>query len=360
MRSLALLLALLAACAAPRPPSGQTEGGPSVLRPAELARVRCLLVAPLENGSNVPDVTGAATAALLAGVDPARARALPLGELRGIFAGTPLELPEGVSSATALELAELLGADAALHGAVEGRSRQAGTALLLTLRLTLAGSRDVLFADDLRVEPAPGEAPDVAVARVARERARPMLERLGGTAPADCFPAARREALRKAALALRTGPSQPAAHPAAAARAQPAPEPPAKPGAGAALHTPRQREWAHVLAAGGRLILEDVAFAGRTSELVRDGGLADLALVLAATPALSVRLEGFVDATGDRPGDLKLSTAMAQAAQRRLRDLGVEGGRVEAGGRGGESPVLPNFTARGRSANRRLEAVSAK
>jgi outer membrane protein OmpA-like peptidoglycan-associated protein len=126
------------------------------------------------------------------------------------------------------------------------------------------------------------------------------------------------------------------------------------------LNTARQREWARALLARGRIQLDEVAFAGRTDDLARDGGLADLAVVLQATPELTVRLEGFVDSSADAAGDLKLSAAMAQAAAARLRELGVDGGRVATAGRGSESPILPNFTARGRAANRRVEVVAPR
>jgi len=58
--------------------------------------------------------------------------------------------------------------------------------------------------------------------------------------------------------------------------------------------------------------------------------------------------------------DNRLSLAMAQAAGRRLTELGVEPGRIGLSGRGGESPLVPNFTARGRAANRRIEAVAPR
>jgi outer membrane protein OmpA-like peptidoglycan-associated protein len=103
-----------------------------------------------------------------------------------------------------------------------------------------------------------------------------------------------------------------------------------------------------------------VAFVGRTAELARETGLADLALVLRATPSLTVRLSAFVDASGDPAADARLSLAMAQAAARRLVDLGVEAGRIGVAGRGGASPVVPNFTARGRAANRRIEASAPR
>lgn len=335
-------------------PAGIATSAPHRLREAELARVRCLVVAPLENASDAPLASGAATRALLADIDPGRTRALPIDELRAIFADTPLELPEGVSGATAIELAELLRADAALWGTVEGRARDRTPELLVTIRLALAGQRDLLFATTARVAPLPGEAVEAAVRRVVVERARPMLDRLGARGRSACFPKERRDALRAASVALRAppaaAPAAPVLAPAAATRLAARP----------ALRTQRQRDWARRLAEKGRLVLDDVAFAGRTGDLARDGGLADLALVLAATPDLTVRIEGFVDATGDPAGDARLSAAMARAAAQRLLDLGVEGSRIATAGHGGESPLLPNFTVRGRAANRRLEVASPR
>lgn len=351
-------LALASACAAARPAPGGEAGAPGeILREAELARVRCLVVAPFENASDAPPAAGAATRALLAAVDPGRTAVLPVEVLRALFEDTPLELAEGVSGATALELAELLGADAALHGTVEGRLHERGGPLLVTVRLALAGQRDLLFSATAAVAPLPGEPLEAAVRRAVLERARPMLERLGAPGGRACFPRHRRDALRAAAVELRL-PLAPAPARAEPPRPEPRPAPAAAPRA--QLHTPRQREWARRLAEGGRLVLDDVAFAGRTAELGRDGGLADLALVLAAAPGLHVRLEGFVDAAGDPALDARLSTDMARAAERRLVDLGVEPGRLSAAGRGAEAPILPNFTVRGRAANRRVEVVAAR
>jgi len=354
-----LPLLLLAGCAtarAPAPEAAPPAPSGEVLREAELARVRCLVVAPLENGSDAPRAAGAGTVALLTALDAGRTQGLPVEQLRAIFADTPLELPQGLSAATALELAELLGADAALYGAVEGRSRQARPDLLVTLRLILAGNHDLVFATSARVEPAPGESVEAAVRRVALERARPMLERLGAPGRHPCFPAERRQALRAAALSLKAPapptlapPSPPLPAPAAATAS-------ARPG----LHTARQRDWARTLQAKGRIALDEVAFAGRTAELSRDGALADLAVVLLAAPGLTVRLEGFVDTSGDVAADQKLSAAMAQAAAARLHDLGVDDARVATLGHGSENPILPNFTARGRAANRRVEVVAPR
>jgi outer membrane protein OmpA-like peptidoglycan-associated protein len=123
------------------------------------------------------------------------------------------------------------------------------------------------------------------------------------------------------------------------------------------LRTARQAVWGRTLAEKGRVVVEEVAFEGRTAKLQRDGGLADLAVALAAFPEVHVRLDGFVDSTGDPTADEKLSLAMAEAAAQRLVQLGVERGRVSWEGRGGEQPLLPNFTARGRAANRRIEVT---
>jgi outer membrane protein OmpA-like peptidoglycan-associated protein len=136
--------------------------------------------------------------------------------------------------------------------------------------------------------------------------------------------------------------------------------PPTAQPARVAPKTQRQADWAKRLDQGDRIVLEDVAFAGRSADLQRDAGLADLAAALLAQPGVSVRLEGFVDATNDRTADHKLSLSMAQAAARRLAALGVPRQRVSSNGRGGDSPRLPNFTTRGRAANRRLEAVAVR
>lgn len=341
----AALLLTAVACAGPavRPAAeAGHEAGPS----------RCLLVAPFENATDAPHAGEAATAAVRAALDPARTEALAEDDLRALFRETPLELPEGVSPSLALELAELTGADAAVYGAVEGRSRDAAApALLVSVRAVAAGRRDLLVAETVPVRPGAGEAPEDAIRR-ALAAARQALARLGGDLPRRCFDPARLGALRGVAMAEWRRPA-----PTAAA---PAPVPAALPAAAAepsALRTPRQGDWARQLAAGERFVLEDAAFAGRTAELQRDGGLADLALALAAVPGVAARVEAFVDATSDPRADQQLSEAMAATAVARLRELGVAAERLSGVGQGGGSPLLPNFTVRGRTANRRLEIV---
>lgn len=354
----ALSVALGCAARAPAPPAAPPPEEGSILRAPELARVRCLLVAPFENGSDAPLAADAATTALLGGVEPARTRVFPVAELRALFKETPLELPQGISPSLALELAELVGADAALWGSLAGRSQGNSPELLVSVNLSFVADRRLLFAETGVVRLGPKERPEAAVRRAVLDLARPMLARLGDPGPKRCFDPERSRTVRRFAMAeehaVRRGPlpegARPAPAPLAEAKATPAPQ-------RVEPRTPRQGEWAKKLGEGGRVIVEDVTFEGRSSTIQRDAGLADLAVALLARPGVTVRIEGFVDATSDRAGDQKLSAAMAQIAAKRLADLGVPRQRLTPSGRGGESPVLPNFTARGRAANRRLEVV---
>lgn len=350
-----LVPAVLAlACAGPQGPARGGAPGEPVLRAPELARVRCLLVAPFENASDAPLAAEVATSALVASVPADRTRVFPVQELRAVFRDTPLELPEGVSPSLALELADLVGADGALYGAVEGRARGPDGRLFVTVRLLLTTPRDVLFAASTPVHANPGERVEDAVRRTLIETARPMLERLGDPGRKRCFDGDRTRALRGFALAeARAAAPAPAPPPAAAPPPAPAPPRPAR----VVPRTPRQAEWAKQLGAHRRFVAEEVVFAGRTADLARDAGLADLAVALAATPEVRVRIEAFADATHDPEADAKLTAAMAQVVTQRLVDLGVPRERLSWAGRGGESPVLPNFTSRGRAANRRIEIV---
>jgi outer membrane protein OmpA-like peptidoglycan-associated protein len=384
----ALLLTVLAGCAAtenvpPAPASAPAPApaGGDVLRGAELARVRCLVIAPLENATDDAHAAEAATAALLAGIDASRVRAMPVSELRALFRDTAFELPEGIGPGLALELGQLLGADGVLYGAVEGRAASPDASLIVTVRVATPEDRNLLYAVAATVDRRPDEDVAAAVRRVTAAAAQPMLKRLGTPGRKSCFDRERQARLRALALsdaraaqappqAPATARPPPAAAPAAAPppAATPPPVTPSKPAAAPApaapkaapARTPRQADWAKRLARRQRLVVEDVAFKGRSATLEGEAGLADLAAAVLATSGLKIRIEGFVDATSDPGGDARLSMSMAQAAGQRLVELGVPRGRVTWAGRGGESPLLPNFTARGRAANRRLEAVGLR
>ena len=326
-------------------------------------------MAPLENVSDVGLGAEAASGAILASIDPDRTRVYPLRELRALFRDTPLELPEGIPPSLALELADILGADAAVYGAVEGHWRGGERRLVVTLRLALAGSRDLLFAETVEVVPAQGEPPEAAVRRSVEEATRPVFAFLGSPpAPRQCYDPARFARLRALATgqAARTPPPPPVSGPAAAASPTAAPAAAAAAQGGGAHakavppRNPRQADWARKLGARERFVVEGVAFDGRTARLGRTAGLADLAGAVAAAPEVNVRLEAFVDATPDPDKDAQLSMQMAQTVGHRLVELGVPKERISWAGRAGERPILPNFTAKGRAANRRIEAVGLK
>jgi outer membrane protein OmpA-like peptidoglycan-associated protein len=259
-----------------------------------------------------------------------------------------------------------------LYGSVEGRSQEISPELLVTVRLSLASDHRLLLAKSVLVTPVTGERADSSVRRAVLAAAGPAFANLGDAGRKRCFDPERTKALRKLALAEAaearaahapappTLPLPPPPPGTAPAGASPVPVQPAASPTRTTPRTPRQAEWAKRLEAGGRIVLEDVTFQARTSDLVRDAGLADLAVALAAQPGLSVRLEGFVDATSDRSADHKLSFAMARAAADRLAQLGIARQRLAFSGRGADSPRLPNFTVRGRAANRRVEAVGLR
>lgn len=424
-------LAALAGCVSL--PVHREPGAPAVTttRAIHLARVRCLLVAPFENASDDPLAAEAATGTWVSGIDPNRTSVYPIGELRAVFKDTSLELPEGVSPSLALELAELIGADAALYGAVEGRSRGPDAALTLTLRLAATGARDLLFARVVELIPRPDEPVADQVRRALLEASAPMLQRLGVPGRKACFDRQRTDRLRLMAIAgeQRTlhppavpvtsavpsppPPSTPiapiASGPSAVPSLPPPPEPPqvaeigtveilapfpktprstlpvkeesaadlpegegprketkvaavqgpppvddAAPPARRSL-TVRQADLLTKLQRGARILVGDVAFEARSARIERDAGLRDVAALMAVATGLKLRIEGFVDASNDPDGDLRLSMEMARACGKRLIELGVARDQITWAGRGGESPILPNFTARGRMANRRIE-----
>jgi outer membrane protein OmpA-like peptidoglycan-associated protein len=103
--------------------------------------------------------------------------------------------------------------------------------------------------------------------------------------------------------------------------------------------------------------VDGIAFEGRSAVVAGETALEDLAGALRSAPAVRVRLEGFVDPGGRADEDQRLSMRMAEAVGERLVDLGVPRERLSWTGRGAEAPLYPNFTARGRAGNRRVEVV---
>jgi outer membrane protein OmpA-like peptidoglycan-associated protein len=346
----ALLAAAALAAAAPASPAAPARPAPS-----EQRAVRCLLVAPLENASDLPEAAAAANQALVAFAGAERSRLLSEGELRAVFQGTALELADGVPPSLAVDLAEVLGADAVLYGSVEGRGRDERGSLAVSLRLAMAGTRDLLLVSTKPVVLEGGERPLVAVRRAATEAGRDAMALLGGPVPPKgCFDPEDLWRVRQAALRASASRPGPAPIRPAAADGSPAAKPttPAPPPASA-----RAAQWAWRLGARERFSVEGIAFEGRSPQLAREAGLEDLAGALRAAPAVRVRIEGFVDSSGRPEDDLKLSLRMAETAGERLVELGVARERLSWTGRGADAPLFPNFTARGRAGNRRVEVV---
>ena len=371
-------LALAAGCAPVRPPPAAEPPIPeaTIVGAAELARIRCLVVAPLENTSDERRLGEVATSALVASLDPEQTRVFPVEDLKRLFKGTSLELPpEGVSPRLALSLAEKVAADGVLYGAIEGNARDSSVGFVVTLRVQSARTRELVFAAAAPVRPTPGESLDVALRRAMLLAARPMLLKIGSPGERSCFDPelVRRARLMRAAPVVGQAvvapepaapPEPPVPQPPAPAQARPEPAAPAPALAPAAVSSDpraaRPAELARKLDAGKRFVLEDVEFAGRTAVLVREQGLTDLARALAANPGTSVRIEVFVDGTDDPSKDARASMAQAMAVTRRLVGLGVARERIAQEARGGEDPLVPNFTSRGRAANRRVEVVGVK
>jgi outer membrane protein OmpA-like peptidoglycan-associated protein len=384
----AAVLALLAACVPPAslPAPGPPAAEATVLDEAGLARMRCLVVAPLENASDQPKLADVATAALIGSIDPELTRVFPVDDLRRLFKGTSLEVPpEGASARLAVALADKTVADGVLYGSVEGRAHGA-SGFVVNVRLQATGGRELLFASVAPVKVEGQEQVEVAMRRALLLAARPMLMKLGAPGQRSCFDpdlVRRARVIRSAPVVAALGVAPELAGPPGAA-ASPTSAP--GPGAGAIVAVPavaataataaataapavagkadpraaKQAEIVRRLEQGTRFVLEDVEFAGRTPVFSQEHGLGDLARALAALPTTSVRLEVFVDKTEDANQDVRASMAQAMAAVRQLVALGVARERIAQEARGGESPLQPNFTSRGRMANRRIEVVAVK
>ncbi|GEM_PF-451243 len=108
-----------------------------------------------------------------------------------------------------------------------------------------------------------------------------------------------------------------------------------------------------------RFTFDTLNFATGTTELLPGSQLEieQMANALKEFPQVTARVEGFTDNTGDQEGNLDLSTARAVAVKEELKARGIEDMRIEAVGRGPDSPVATNNTEEGRAQNRRIEFI---
>lgn len=110
----------------------------------------------------------------------------------------------------------------------------------------------------------------------------------------------------------------------------------------------------------GHVVLDDVAFASGTAELVEGSyaSLAELAEYLLADADRSVSVVGHTDAVGSLAGNVALSRRRAEAVRQRLVSRhGVPAGQVAADGVGFLAPRASNLSEAGRELNRRVEVV---
>lgn len=80
--------------------------------------------------------------------------------------------------------------------------------------------------------------------------------------------------------------------------------------------------------------------------------LAKIATILAANPAMKLRIEGHTDSTGPAARNLTLSRQRARAIYDALKKLGVAASRMSMIGYGETRPRVPNTSEHNRSLNR--------
>jgi outer membrane protein OmpA-like peptidoglycan-associated protein len=106
------------------------------------------------------------------------------------------------------------------------------------------------------------------------------------------------------------------------------------------------------------VILSPVLFATGKADLLAasDIVLVGVAEALRASPDLKhISIEGHTDSQGNEAYNMKLSERRANTVRDWLIAHGIEGSRLEAHGYGQTRPLMLNSTAKGRSANRRVE-----
>lgn len=84
-----------------------------------------------------------------------------------------------------------------------------------------------------------------------------------------------------------------------------------------------------------------------------------VAMMMKASPALKLRVEGHTDNVGDAASNKALSEARANSVMDAIVQAGVPAERLGAAGFGQERPVADNRSEEGRAKNRRVELVKA-
>lgn len=107
------------------------------------------------------------------------------------------------------------------------------------------------------------------------------------------------------------------------------------------------------------ITLGDVLFNTNQAQLSAGGinNVHKLADFLKKYPQRKVLIEGHTDSKGSSSYNQALSERRAEAVQKALAEMGIDGGRIAMRGYGESSPVANNETAAGRQLNRRVEIV---
>ncbi|MBK8898464.1 MAG: OmpA family protein [Candidatus Competibacteraceae bacterium] len=89
--------------------------------------------------------------------------------------------------------------------------------------------------------------------------------------------------------------------------------------------------------------------------------LKQIAAVLKAYPAVTIKVGGYTDNVGDPQTNLRISGERAKATLQELVNMGISANRMDAEGYGEQHPVADNATDQGRQKNRRVDIrVTAK
>jgi outer membrane protein OmpA-like peptidoglycan-associated protein len=96
---------------------------------------------------------------------------------------------------------------------------------------------------------------------------------------------------------------------------------------------------------------------GTDSAVLESGSqeqLSNVAAILKAYPAASLKIGGYTDNTGDPAANRQLSQERAEAVRDELIGMGIDASRLTAEGYGEQHPIADNDTAEGRMQNRRV------
>ncbi|GHE63275.1 OmpA family protein [Roseivirga thermotolerans] len=112
---------------------------------------------------------------------------------------------------------------------------------------------------------------------------------------------------------------------------------------------------------GTKVKIENVLFNRASSSFanpeVAMKQLDQIVQMMKSNPGMAIRLEGHTDNRGDAKLLKELSVERVKRVRDYLIDKGIEAGRVEYVGYGGEQPLTDNDSATGREINRRVEFV---